>query len=82
MILYINPPWLLLDQVVDKIVRDVTLGLLVAPHWPEARWFRKLQRLPVEQHVWRQPLYLETDGRLRRLPKWATVFVYLPGVAT
>ena len=80
--LYINPPWSLLDQVVDKIVRDGTRGLVVAPHWPEARWFRRLQRLPVEQHVWRQPLYLETDGRLRRLPKWATVFVYLPGAPT
>ena len=33
--LYLNPPWSLLAQVVDKILVDGTQGLLVAPHWPE-----------------------------------------------
>ena len=28
---------------------------------------------------WHQPLYLEDDGRMRRVPRWDTVFVFLEG---
>ena len=32
---YVNPPWFLLDDVVDKIIQDGTRVLLFTPRWPE-----------------------------------------------
>ena len=77
--LYLNPHWSLLAQVVDKILVDGTQGLLVAPHWLETQWHKQLMALDVHHQLWNQPLYLEADGRLRRAPCWATIFIHLPG---
>ena len=77
--LYLNHPWSLLAQVVDKILVDGTQGLLVAPHWPETQWHKQLMALDLHHQLWNQPLFLAADGRLRRAPCWATIFVHLPG---
>ena len=65
--------------MVDKILVDGTRGVLVVPHWPETQWFKQLMDLHVHYQLWNQPLYLTADGRLRRAPRWATIFIHLPG---
>ena len=52
----------------------------MAPHWPETQWHKQLMALDVHYQLWNQPLYLTADGRLRRAPRWATIFIHLPGV--
>ena len=44
-VLYMNPHWSLLDQVVDKIIADKSTVLLVTPRWLEASWYKKLNTL-------------------------------------
>jgi len=76
-LLYANPPWTILDQVVDKILTDQARVMLVAPFWPEAQWYRKVRPFIVDRRLWKQALYLAPDGRLRPRPKWATLFMYV-----
>ena len=78
-VLYMNPPWLLLDQVVNKIIADKSTVLLVAPRWFEASWYKKLTKLRLERRHWNQVLYLNVNGSLQKRPRWATVFTFIPG---
>ena len=66
--------------MVDKILVDGTQEFLVAPHWPETQWHKQLMALDVHYQLWNQPLYLTAYGRLRRVPRLATIFIHLPGV--
>ena len=43
-VLYINSPWSLLDQVIDKIIADKSTVLLVTPRWFDASWYKKLTK--------------------------------------
>jgi len=76
---YLNPPWFLLEEVVDKIIQDGTRVLLVTPRWPEREWYRKLRKLRRERRYWRQSLYLDESGRLQLAPAWAMVVTFIPG---
>ena len=76
---YVNHPWSLLDDVVDKIIQYGTRVMLVTPRWPEEGWYQKLRKLRMERRYWRQPLYLDESGRLQRAPAWATVFTFISG---
>ena len=44
---FINPPFFLLDRVVNKVIADRALATVVAPWWPNQPWFRKLKSLSV-----------------------------------
>ena len=46
-VLYANPPWTLLDMVVDKILRDHSRLLLVAPFWKTASWYVRVRPVVV-----------------------------------
>jgi len=39
--LWLNPPFSLLEEVVDKVETDQDHGLLVMPDWPQRRWHKK-----------------------------------------
>ena len=43
--LWINPPWHLLPQVLEKLRTSRTRGILVYPYWPLQPWFQEVQRL-------------------------------------
>ena len=77
--LYINPPWTLLDEVIDKIIWYGSRFLLVTPQWPKKEWYNKLRKLTRDRQYWHQPLYLTEQGRMQRAPRWDTVFTYIPG---
>ena len=78
-VMYMNPPWSLLDQVIDKIIADKSTVLLVTPRWFETRWYKKMTKLRRERRHWNQAIYLDKNGSLQKRPRWATVFILIPG---
>ena len=77
--LYANPPWSLLEQVIDKIQREGSRVLLVTPYWPHAPWFRILRHMTLDRRKWSQPPYQHPNGALRPAPTWATRFYLVDG---
>ena len=78
-ILYANPPWTLIDMVLDKIQQEGAHVLLVTPHWPHMPWWKELERMTERFTVVEDPLYLDTEGRLRPRPRWNTRFSLVKG---
>ena len=74
-----NPPWSLLDQVIDKIIADKSTVLLVTPRWFEASWYKKLTKLLRERRHWNQAICLDKKGSLQKSLRWATVFTFIRG---
>ena len=46
--LWMNPPFSMLQDVVDKIVRDRAFGILIIPVWTDFTWFQLLGRIAVD----------------------------------
>lgn len=44
---YVNPPFRLLNQVLDKIIMSKARATVIAPAWPGQTWFQKLLRVLV-----------------------------------
>jgi hypothetical protein len=42
---WLNPPWHLLPQVLEKLRASRARGILVYPYWPLQPWFQEVQRL-------------------------------------
>ena len=76
-VLYANPPWSLIQQVLEKIKRDRSRVLLVTPMWRHADWFETLRGLSAERLYWNQSLYLSDEGRLRPAPPWPTRLTWI-----
>ena len=45
---YAFPPYALLPAILQKVHQDRANLVLVAPHWPEARWFTRLLEMIVD----------------------------------
>jgi hypothetical protein len=43
--LWLNPPWHLLPQVLEKLRASRSKGILIYPYWPLQPWFQEVQRL-------------------------------------
>ena len=43
--LWLNPPWHLLPQVLEKLRASRSQGILIYPYWPLQPWFQEVQRL-------------------------------------
>jgi hypothetical protein len=50
---YINPPWVLLPRVVEKIIQDKAWATIIAPEWPSQPWFSRMMTILVDE-----PAYL------------------------
>ena len=48
---YVNPPFRLLDKVLDVVVAQSAQATLIAPAWPAQPWFRRLQRMAVTSPI-------------------------------
>ena len=72
--MYANPPWTLIERVLDKIAEDGSRVLLVTHHWQEAPWYELLLKLTVRSYEWRGKLYLTEGGNLRPIPKWQSLY--------
>ena len=51
-VLYANPPWSLIDQVLEKVVSDCSRIILVASFWTKASWYLKLCKLLKDHSIW------------------------------
>ena len=78
-VLYMNHPWSLFYQVIDKIIAEKSTVLLVTPRWTESSWYKKLTKLRLDRRHWNQALYLDKKGSLQKRPRWARVFTFIPG---
>jgi hypothetical protein len=43
--LWVNPPWHLLPQVLEKLRASRAKGILIYPYWPLQPWFQEVQQL-------------------------------------
>ena len=48
---FVNPPWALIPQIIDKIVKEQAMATLIAPIWPSQPWFHKLKMIAVADPV-------------------------------
>ena len=71
--IYANPPWSLLDRVVEHIVHHKLRVMLVFPIWKSAPWFRRLQ--PMIHSAFHPPMAPFEDEHGKRLPppRWRTL---------
>ena len=75
--LWMNPPFDDLGRVVDKLVQDQAKAILVCPHWPRDKWWKRVQDLVVGE-IWYPKgtkLFLR-NGEPMRGTKWG-VHAYL-----
>lgn len=42
---WINPPWVLIGRILNKVIRDGCDATLITPHWPSQPWFPTLLEL-------------------------------------
>ena len=48
-LLWMNPPFETLEEVVNKIIADKALAIIVVPEWPRRRWWHRLQQLKMDE---------------------------------
>ena len=75
---WVNPPWELLDRVVQKLREDGASATVVAPYWPGASWFRELLDLSVEYTIEPAASDMFLPGRLGSCeavgaPRWDVI---------
>lgn len=58
-LLWINPPFNRLEEVVNKVESDQATCLFLCPNWPTAPWWEKLQGMAQKMHF-----YLPRDSPL------------------
>ena len=78
---YANPPWPLLEAVINKLRRDkVARLMLVAPRWPSAKWWPALEQVTVKEFLIPagESVYLK-DGNPVPPPRWRTTVRIVSG---
>ena len=62
---YVNPPWSLIPNVLDKISTEQVKVMIVLPFWTQADWFLLFKKLMIKYMIFDEPIYLDDDGNLR-----------------
>ena len=73
-----NPPWDLLDDLVDKLEQSGAAATVVAPHWPGKAWHQRLVEMADECLLYPPTHDLFFPGRLGSragigTPRWSVV---------
>jgi hypothetical protein len=78
---WMNPPWEIIPQCLDKVKQDRAQVLACLPVWESAPWWRCLMSMVTEPPlVLRdQPLFVGPDGSQLPPPRWATLLAPLQG---
>ena len=79
-VMYMNPPWSLLDQIIDKIIVNKSTVLLVTPHWFESGWYKKLTKLRRERRRWNQSPISRQEWQLAKEATMGHSFIFIPGL--
>jgi len=77
--IYANPPWPLVERVLKKIQKEKVRAMVVVPDWPWAHWFPLWKSMVEKQEVLTDPIFLDSQGRLRPKPRWNTRVGILDG---
>jgi hypothetical protein len=79
-LLWCNPPFSLLSQVVDKVRRDRAKIILICPDWNNQKYFWDLQDMVLKRKFFPvgTPVF-ELNGRACDPPKWGTWAFLLDG---
>jgi hypothetical protein len=82
-ILWCNPPFHLIQDMIQKIIDDKARALLILPHWPHLRWWKLLEKISIK---WWDlphdvPLYQSDEGIIykRQLPRTTTRAIVVDG---
>ena len=57
---YVNPPWSLIPNVLDKISTEQVKVMIVLPFWTQADWFPLLKKLMIKYMILEEPIYLRS----------------------
>ena len=73
-LLWINPPFDKIKEVVHKLEADEATAIVVVPEWKDTTWWRKLQRLVVDSFLFNkeEPIFLREGVVLMKPPSWRT----------
>ena len=78
--LWINPPFSLLDEVVEKIITTDVRAVLIMPDWKHRKFWSKIQALVVEEyHIPAGSRLFELPDRKLRPTQWASWGYYVKG---
>lgn len=73
-VLWMNPPFSKLNNVLEKILQDEAQGILLVPLWPSRLWFQALSRIAVKW--WdlpkKVPIFQTEDGKPLPPRSWTT----------
>lgn len=70
-VLWLNPPFSMFPQVVEKLVAEGGKAIVIAPHWKNQPWFQKLQNMTVKRHFYASGRRFFEDTGPLRWPVWA-----------
>ena len=78
-LLWINPPFNLLSEVVEKAGRDKAHCLILCPNWPTAKWWDKLQKLSIWSHYFPPGtrLFEVENGHTMSPTRWGVWIMYI-----
>ena len=76
---YINPPWPLIPQCIQRIRRDGIRAMMVVPYWPTIGWWKKFEKIVVKYQQWDTPVYLLPTGEIWGKPPWDTIIAIVDG---
>ena len=76
---YINPPWVLIPQVLQKLIAEKVTAMVVIPSWCNAPWYELCEKLCVSDVEVNYAVYIDNAGNLRPKPWWNTRFGILNG---
>ena len=73
-LLWMNPPFETLEEVVDKIVGDQARAIVVVPEWPHRRWWKRLQDIKVAEFKFdpKMKIFLRGGTELLKPPRFKT----------
>ena len=49
--LWINPPWSLIDKVIDKLIQDQAVATIITPKWDNKKWYNKLRAISIASPI-------------------------------
>ena len=76
---YINPPWPLIPECIQRIRRDGIRAMMVVPYWSTIDWWKDFEKIVVKYQEWDTPIYLLPTGELWSKPPWNTIIAIVDG---
>ena len=76
---YINPPWVLISQVLQKIIAEKVTAMIVIHSWRNASWYELYEKLCAMDVEVNYAIYLDNAGHLRPNPWLNTRFGIVDG---